>query len=82
MNDVCIEVWGRFGQAFIRFLFWFVRWRFRIFDLTRVTPVLCRWLNHNKLTGTIPNSISSMAKLRDLFVIVVVVHAHGPVCGW
>ena len=82
MNGVCIQVWGRFGQAFIRFLFWFVRWRFRIFDLTRVTPVLCRYLDGNKLTGTIPNGISSMTNLVGLSVIVVVVHVHGSVCGW
>ena len=82
MNGVCIEVWGRCGQALIRFLFWFVRWRFSISDLARVIPVLCRALNDNQLTGTIPNGISKLTKLDILSVIIVVVDAHGPVCGW
>ena len=82
MNGVCLEVWGRCGQALMNFLFWFVRWRSGIIDLTRVTPVLCRWLDGNNLTGTIPNGISNMANLKALSVIVVVVHVHGPVCGW
>ena len=82
MNGVCIEVWGRFGQALICFLFWFVRWPFTVIDLTRVTPVLCRALYDNQLTGTIPNGIASMGELDGLSVIVVVVHVHGPVCGW
>ena len=82
MNGVCIEVWGRCGQALIRFSFWFVRWRFSIIDLTRVTPVLCRDLFANQLTGTIPNGISKLMNLEYLSVIVVVVDAHVPVCGW
>ena len=81
MNGVCLEVWGRCGQALIRFSFRFIRWRSGIIDLTCVTPVLCRSLHHNRLTGTIPNGIASLTNLVDLSVIVVVVHVHGPVCG-
>ena len=50
-----------------------MRWRFRIFDLTRVTPVLCREVFANQLTGTIPNGISSLTNLEYLSVIVIVV---------
>ena len=36
---------------FVRFLVWFVRWGFSILNLTRATPVLCRDLRDNQLTG-------------------------------
>ena len=55
------------------FSFWFVRRRFSMINLTRVTPVLCRYPDNNKLTGTIPNGISKLKKISWLSVIVVVV---------
>ena len=40
--------------------------------LTGIPPVLRRYLNSNQLSGTIPNSISSLKNLGGLYVIVVV----------
>ena len=40
--------------------------------LTGIPPVLCRNLRKSQLSGTIPNSISSLNKLTYLYVIVVV----------
>ena len=44
----------------------------RICCLSCVPPVLCRRLYDNLLTGTVPNSISSMGKLTKLYVMVMV----------
>ena len=42
-----------------------------LFDLC-TSPVLCRRLDHNLLTGTLPKSIGNLDKLIALYVLVMV----------
>ena len=82
VNGICGLRFGNDLAKLYSFLFRFDFWRFSFVDLTRLTPVLCRYLNENQLTGTIPNAISSLKRLQFLSVILVVVHGPDPVCGW